>query len=68
MLSRSSDVKRVFISYSHDSQAHVDRVWSFAKQLRSDGVDCWMDQDTDSPDRGFPHWTERQLRFAQLAR
>ena len=65
-LGQSPDVKRVFISYSHDTPSHVERVWNFAKQLRGDGVDCWMDQDTDNPDRGFPHWTERQVRFAQI--
>jgi hypothetical protein len=30
----------VFISYSHDTPEHVERVLSLANQLRRDGVEC----------------------------
>jgi len=35
---------RLFISYSHDSAAHKDRVWDLAERLRNDGIDCRVDQ------------------------
>ena len=44
----------VFISYSHDSPEHVDRVLAFANQLRRDGIDCTLDQYKESPPEGWP--------------
>ena len=35
---------RVFISYSHDSAEHKDRVWDLCERLRHDGIDCRIDQ------------------------
>jgi hypothetical protein len=35
---------RVFIGYSHDSEAHRDRVLDLADRLRADHVDAWIDQ------------------------
>ena len=35
---------RVFISYSHDSLEHQQRVLALANQLREDGVEAWIDQ------------------------
>ena len=35
---------RVFISYSHDSPEHRERVLKFAYRLRKDGVGAWIDQ------------------------
>ncbi|MGA9058968.1 MAG: hypothetical protein WB763_20945 [Terriglobia bacterium] len=40
---------RAFISYSHDSAEHLDRVWDLCEHLRSDGVDCRIDQHELSP-------------------
>ncbi|WP_309729655.1 SEFIR domain-containing protein [Chamaesiphon sp. OTE_75_metabat_556] len=40
---------KVFISYSHDSQTHEDRVLALADQLRDDGIDCNIDQYQQSP-------------------
>lgn len=34
----------VFLSYSHDSQAHKDWVRKLAEDLRSQGVDATLDQ------------------------
>ena len=31
---------RVFISYSHDSPEHKDRILALSDRLRQDGVDC----------------------------
>src|SRR6202162_5226810 len=56
----------VFISYSHDSQEHADRVLTFSDHLRADGIDCILDQYQDSPPEGFPRWMDRQIRDADF--
>jgi predicted acylesterase/phospholipase RssA len=57
-------IPRVFISYSHDSREHQERVLAFANQLRSDGVDAWIDQYVQDPDEGWIHWMRSQVRQA----
>jgi SEFIR domain-containing protein len=54
----------VFISYSHDSQEHADRVLALSDRLRADGIDCILDQYEDAPPEGFPRWMDRQIRDA----
>ena len=39
----------VFISYSHDTEQHVDAVLWLANKLRSDGIDASIDQYEESP-------------------
>ena len=34
---------KVFISYSHDSPVHKEKVGAFAKKLRADGIDATID-------------------------
>jgi hypothetical protein len=34
---------RVFISYSHDSEAHRERVLALSERLRADGIDADLD-------------------------
>lgn len=53
---------RVFISYSHDSNDHADRVLTLADRLRAEGVEVAMDQYEVSPPEGWPSWMERQVR------
>lgn len=57
---------RVFISYSHDSEEHAERVLQLANRLRSDGVDAWIDQYETAPSRGWPKWMEDQVEQAKL--
>ena len=57
---------KVFISYSHDSQKHTDRVLALSDRLLSDGIDCILDQYIDSPPEGFPRWMDRQIRAANF--
>src|SRR5260370_42551780 len=57
---------RVFISYSHDSQAHADDVLALANRPRADGVDCSVDQCEESPPEGWPQWMERQIRESKF--
>ncbi|MCP4656050.1 MAG: hypothetical protein GY856_11605, partial [bacterium] len=36
----TDDAPRVFLSYSHDSDEHRDRVLALADRLRADGIDA----------------------------
>jgi tetratricopeptide (TPR) repeat protein len=56
----------VFISYSHDSPEHADRVLALSNRLREDGIDCILDQYEDSPPEGWPRWTEKQIHEADF--
>jgi hypothetical protein len=53
---------RVFISYSHDSAAHCDRVLVLAQQLRHDGIEAELDQFHQEELLQWPRWCEEQLR------
>lgn len=57
---------KVFISYSHDSVAHGDEVLRFVNRLRSEGIDCALDQYEESPPEGWPRWMDSQIRNADF--
>jgi hypothetical protein len=57
---------KVFISYSHDSLEHADRVRELSDRLRRDGIDCIIDQYEVSPPEGWPRWTEKQIGGADF--
>lgn len=57
---------RVFIIYSHDSDAHRDRVLDFADRLRADGIDAMIDQYEPHPPEGWPDWCDAQIRKADF--
>jgi len=49
--------KPIFISYSHDSEAHQDQVLALAERLREDGLDAQLDQYVEgTPVEGWPRW------------
>jgi tetratricopeptide (TPR) repeat protein len=52
----------VFISYSHDSKEHIDRVLALSDKLRSEGVDCILDQYETSPPEGWARWMDKHIR------
>jgi hypothetical protein len=52
---------RAFVSYSHDSDEHCDKVLALALQLRRDGIDARLDQFEQSPPQGWPLWCARQI-------
>jgi len=58
-----SDVKRihVFVSYSHDSNEHKQRVRMLSDRLVTHGIDCHIDQYEFSPDKGWPQWMIDQI-------
>ncbi len=59
---------KVFISYSHDSPAHADRVLALASRLRGDGVEAILDQFEEfGPPEGWPRWMSKHLRDVDFA-
>jgi hypothetical protein len=55
---------KVFVSYSHDSDAHKARVAEFVTRLRGEGLDVVYDEDlakVGGPNEGWPRWCERQI-------
>ena len=58
---------RLFLSYSHDSREHEDRVRALADRLREEvGVDAVIDQYDTAPRAGWPMWTEAEIRRADF--
>ena len=57
---------KVFISYSHDTIQHQERVLALADRLRGDGIDAEIDQYNASPPEGWPLWCERQIEDADF--
>ena len=66
MRSPHPDHPRVFISYSHDSPEHLDRVLVLSDRLRVDGIDCHIDQYEESPGEGWPRWMVNQIEDAEF--
>ena len=57
----------VFISYSHDSHAHRERVLALSQRLRAGGIETVLDQDVNgSPQQGWPRWMLDQLDTADV--
>jgi hypothetical protein len=49
---------KVFVSYSHDSEEHRERVLSLSERLRDDGIETILDRyvQRGSPPEGWPRW------------
>ena len=57
----------VFISYSHDSARHRERVRALSLRLRGDyGCDCRIDLDAEGRVASWPRWMRRQIAEADL--
>ena len=56
----------VFISYSHDSDAHAARVLALADRLREVGIDARIDQYDPNPVEGWPLWMQTNLDAARF--
>lgn len=62
-----SNNNRVFISYSHDSPEHEQRVLALAERLRTDGLDAQIDQYVNGmPPEGWARWMLNQLDEADF--
>lgn len=57
---------RVFISYSHDTTDHKDRVRDLAGELRRNGCDVRLDQYESTPDEGWQRWMTVQVEQADV--
>ncbi len=58
---------KVFISYSHDSEAHKERVLALADRLRhAGGIEAIVDQYVQFPAEGWPLWCEKQIDHADF--
>jgi len=56
------NVKKVFISYSHDTPEHTQLALQLGNTLRDLGVEAELDQYHIRPSLGWPRWCEEQLR------
>lgn len=52
---------RALITYRRDSDAHREGVLNFAKRLRMDGVDAWIEERQEFTVQGWIHWAQRQI-------
>ena len=58
---------QVFISYSHDSDDHKQSILALSDRLRSDGIDCQIDQYLNgAPAQGWQRWMEGQIEAADF--
>lgn len=57
---------KVFISYSHDSLEHENRVLELSDRLREDGIDANIDQYQSAPPEGWQLWMEKEIRDSQF--
>ena len=51
-----------FISYSHESPGHDERVLQLANRLTGEGVACEIDRYHVSPPEGWPRWMQKQVQ------
>ena len=58
--------EEVFISYAHDTAENVEQVLELSNRLRSEGVDCVLDQYEESPPEGWPGWMDKKIRDAKF--
>ena len=59
-------MNKVFISYSHDSEVHKNRVQSFSNRLRESGINVIIDADMapGGPPEGWLNWSQKQVEEA----
>jgi len=55
---------KVFISYSHDSPEHKQRIHALAEELRGHWIEAWIDQYTPDPREGWYKWMKTQVQQA----
>ena len=62
-----AEALRVFLSYSHDSDEHAERVLALADALCNRGIDVILDRYVHpAPAEGWPRWMDRNLDEAQF--
>jgi tetratricopeptide (TPR) repeat protein len=58
--------RRVFVSYAHDSERHIEQVVRFCRFLREVGVDARLDQWAESSRRDWSTWANEQMEKADF--
>ena len=59
--------KIVFLSYSHDSAEHREKVLGLSERLRADGIETRLDQYVNgTPEQRWPRWMLDQLDAAEF--
>lgn len=61
-MTETSRKVKVFITYSHDDDAHREWVVSFAKKLIADGIDAKIDHLETGPGNPTPEFMEKSIR------
>lgn len=58
----------VFISYTHESEEHRERVLALSDRLRAEGVTCEIDRfyESNPPVNGWAAWMEQQVEEAEF--
>lgn len=57
--------KRIFVSYSHDSDEHRRLVRQLVDSLKENGFDVAFDQYlNEDPPEGWPLWMQKEIKFA----
>ncbi|MBZ5525851.1 MAG: tetratricopeptide repeat protein [Acidobacteriia bacterium] len=57
---------KVFVSYSHDTPDHMERVLALGQRLITDGVDVVLDRLVFPPPSNWPLWMEDQMSRADF--
>lgn len=57
---------RVFVSYSHDSDAHSEAVLQLGQHLREWGIDVHLDRFVPDPPEGWPRWMMTEVGAADF--
>jgi tetratricopeptide (TPR) repeat protein len=57
---------KVFISYSHDSDEHKDRVLALADRLLDDGLEVILDEFVSPPPANWPRWMEDEMESSDF--
>jgi formylglycine-generating enzyme required for sulfatase activity/nucleoside phosphorylase len=65
-MNMESSPPKVFISYSHDSETHRDRVIELADHLRQDGINANIDQYEQAPSKGWANWMLDEIEAAEF--
>lgn len=64
--SLGSRAPRVFVSYAHDSETHMNHVREFATFLRSQGIDAELDRWDNQDRRDWLAWAIAEMRAADF--
>jgi hypothetical protein len=66
-VNQATHTPRVFVSYSHDSEAHRENVAGFTQELLRQGIDAQIDQFVESaPPLSWPAWMADQIEDADF--